>query len=85
MDKSQEVKDIVNILKKNDVPSGKEHKKIYRPWGFYESVVEDKRWQVKLITVKPGEKLSLQRHTHRSEHWIVVSGCLLYTSPSPRD
>lgn len=73
-DKSQEVKDIVGILKKKGISSGKEHKKIYRPWGFYESVVEDKRWQVKLITVKPGEKLSLQRHTHRSEHWIVVSG-----------
>ena len=74
MENSQEVKNIVNILKENDNPLGAEHKKIYRPWGFYESIVEDQRWQVKLITVKPGHKLSLQKHNHRSEHWIVVSG-----------
>ena len=47
---------------------------LYRPWGYYESVVDDLRWQVKLINVKPGEKLSLQLHHHRSEHWVVVDG-----------
>ena len=73
-DQSQEVKSIVNFLKEREIPEGQEHKKIYRPWGFYESIVEDERWQVKLITVKPGAKLSLQKHHHRSEHWIVVSG-----------
>ena len=52
----------------------KEHKKIYRPWGSYESIIEEQRWQVKIINVKPGEKLSLQMHHHRSEHWIVVGG-----------
>lgn len=72
--KTQEVKNIVSQLKEKEIPEGLEHKKIYRPWGFYESIVEDSRWQVKLISVKPGEKLSLQRHHHRSEHWIVVSG-----------
>ena len=71
---SQEVKNIVNLLKEKGIPEGQEHKKIYRPWGFYESIIEENRWQVKIINVKPGEKLSLQRHQHRSEHWIVVSG-----------
>ena len=49
-------------------------KKSYRPWGTYESLVKEDRWQVKLIRVKPGEKLSLQRHKYRAEHWVVVSG-----------
>ncbi len=71
---SQEVKHIVNKLRQLKINEGQEHKKIYRPWGFYESVVADKRWQVKLINVKPGGKLSLQKHHHRSEHWIIVSG-----------
>ncbi|MBO8230559.1 mannose-1-phosphate guanylyltransferase/mannose-6-phosphate isomerase [Prochlorococcus marinus str. MU1404] len=72
--KSQEVKEIVAKLKDQKIPEGQEHKKIYRPWGFYESIVEDSRWKVKLINVIPGEKLSLQLHHHRSEHWIVVKG-----------
>ena len=71
---SQKVKNVVNRLKKNKIPEGKTHTKVYRPWGYYLSVVEANRWQVKLITVKPGEKLSLQMHHHRSEHWIIVSG-----------
>ena len=71
---SQKVKDIVQKLKQDDIPEGQKHRKIYRPWGHYLSVVEDFRWQVKLIHVNPGEKLSLQMHHHRSEHWVVVSG-----------
>ena len=71
---SQEVKNIVNCLKERGIREGQEHKRIYRPWGFYESLIEEERWQVKIINVKPGEKLSLQMHHHRSEHWIVVSG-----------
>ena len=71
---SQKVKTIVNDLKKNKISEGKTHAKVYRPWGHYLSVVEANRWQVKLIMIKPGEKLSLQKHHHRSEHWIVVSG-----------
>ncbi len=71
---SQKVKNIVNHLKRNKFPEGQAHRKIFRPWGNYTSVVEDERWQVKLIQVKPGEQLSLQMHHHRSEHWIVVSG-----------
>ena len=71
---SQKVKNVVNHLKKSKIPEGHSHTKVYRPWGHYLSVVEDNRWQVKLIEVKPGEKLSLQMHHHRSEHWVVVSG-----------
>ena len=71
---SQEVKDIVKTLKDKNLPQGIEHQKCYRPWGTYETLIKDKKWQVKLIKVKPGEKLSLQRHQHRSEHWVVVSG-----------
>ncbi len=73
-DHSQKVKDIVKTLKERKIQEGQNHKKIYRPWGHYLSVVEESRWQVKLIQVKPGEKLSLQMHHHRSEHWIVVNG-----------
>ncbi len=71
---TQKVKNIVNHLKNKNIPEGRSHKKVYRPWGHYLSVVESNRWQVKLIQVKPGEKLSLQMHHHRSEHWVVVSG-----------
>ena len=73
-DNSQEVKNIVSELKYRKIPEGQKHKKIYRPWGYYLSIVKDSRWQVKKIEVKPSEKLSLQMHHHRSEHWIVVSG-----------
>ena len=72
--KSQEVKNVVNLLKQQGISEGQEHKKIYRPWGFYESIIDEERWQVKIINVKPERKLSLQKHHHRSEHWIVVSG-----------
>ena len=71
---SQDVKKIVSILKDAEFKEGISHRRIYRPWGNYLSIVEDSDWQVKLINVKPGEKLSLQMHHHRSEHWIVVSG-----------
>ena len=50
------------------------NKKGFRPWGFYLSILEDLRWQVKIIHVKPGAKLSLQMHHHRSEYWIIVKG-----------
>ena len=71
---SQDVKNIVDELKLSNTPEGQEHKRIYRPWGFYETIVEEKTWKVKLINVKPEGKLSLQKHHHRSEHWIIVSG-----------
>ncbi len=71
---SQKVKEMVNVLMKKNIPAATKHQKIYRPWGHYLSVVEKSRWQVKLIYVKSGERLSLQMHHHRSEHWIIVDG-----------
>ena len=71
---SQDVKKIVKKLKEDGISEGYEHKKIYRPWGHYISVLEELRWKVKVIIVKPGQTLSLQMHHHRSEHWVVVNG-----------
>ncbi|ABO18056.1 mannose-1-phosphate guanylyltransferase/mannose-6-phosphate isomerase [Prochlorococcus marinus] len=71
---SQKVKNIVEQFDKTKNLEGFEHKKIYRPWGNYESLVEDEKWKVKKIIVKPNQSLSLQSHKHRSEHWIVVRG-----------
>ena len=71
---SQLVKNIVKTLKEKKILEGQYHSKVIRPWGYYISMVNDSRWQVKLINVKPGEKLSLQMHHHRSEHWVVVTG-----------
>ena len=68
------MKKLVDELKEKGISEGLEHKKIFRPWGHYESVVDDINWKVKLITVKPFEQLSLQKHLHRSEHWVVVKG-----------
>ena len=65
---------IVKNLVSEGYKEGMVHKKIYRPWGSYTHLVEDKRWQVKKIEVKPGGTLSLQMHHHRSEHWTVVEG-----------
>ena len=71
---TQKLKDMVNLLKEKKISAVEKHQKIYRPWGHYISIVEQSRWQVKLIHVKPGESLSLQMHHHRSEHWIIVDG-----------
>ena len=71
---SQEIKNIVFTLNEKNFKEGKQHKKIHRPWGFYESIAESNSWQIKKIEINPGESLSLQLHNHRSEHWIVVEG-----------
>ncbi|GAB3750972.1 mannose-1-phosphate guanylyltransferase/mannose-6-phosphate isomerase [Lysobacter olei] len=73
-DKVQEVKDIVAELKRRGRQEPTWHRKVYRPWGSYDSIDLGERFQVKRITVKPGASLSLQMHHHRAEHWIVVSG-----------
>jgi len=73
-DKVQEVKAIVNKLKDLERPEVQLHRKVYRPWGNYDSIDSGERFQVKRIVVKPGAKLSLQMHHHRAEHWVVVSG-----------
>jgi len=70
----QDVKNIVSILKDKNLPEASHHKKGYRPWGNYLSIERGKNWQVKRIEVNPFSSLSLQKHKHRAEHWIVVSG-----------
>lgn len=73
-DRVQDVKHLVNELKKSGRDEAITHKKVYRPWGSYESIDFSDRFQVKRITVKPGAKLSSQKHFHRAEHWVVVKG-----------
>ena len=73
-DKTQDVKKIVDALKKQGRSEGSIHRKVFRPWGSYDGVDAGERFQVKRIVVKPGGTLSLQMHHHRAEHWIVVSG-----------
>jgi len=72
---AQNVKKIVDRLKKAKRPEADTHNRTYRPWGFYESLIQGDRFQVKRIVVWPGQKLSLQKHFHRAEHWVVVAGC----------
>ncbi|MBO1746459.1 MULTISPECIES: mannose-1-phosphate guanylyltransferase/mannose-6-phosphate isomerase [Stenotrophomonas] len=73
-DRMQEVKTVVAQLKAGGRSEATWHRKVYRPWGAYDSIDNGERFQVKRITVKPGGTLSLQMHHHRAEHWIVVSG-----------
>ena len=78
-DRVQEVKAMVGHLKAAKGAEAHDHRKVQRPWGFYDSVDHGERFQVKRIVVKPGERLSLQMHHHRAEHWIVVRGTALVT------
>ncbi len=78
-DRAQDVKKIVEFLKKEQRDESLVHRRVYRPWGCYEGIDAGERFQVKRITVKPGESLSLQMHHHRAEHWIVVSGTAIVT------
>jgi mannose-1-phosphate guanylyltransferase/mannose-6-phosphate isomerase len=73
-DQVQRVKQVVDHLKSKERTEHLHHTRVYRPWGYYEGIDAGERFQVKRITVKPGEKLSLQMHHHRAEHWVVVSG-----------
>jgi len=73
-DQVQDVKMLVQQLKGAERDEYLSHKEVFRPWGSYESMQEGGRYQVKRINVKPGERLSLQKHHHRAEHWIVVRG-----------
>jgi mannose-1-phosphate guanylyltransferase/mannose-1-phosphate guanylyltransferase/mannose-6-phosphate isomerase len=77
--KAQEVKRAIDYFKQQDRQEHLEHLRVYRPWGWYEGIDAGERFQVKRIQVKPGEKLSLQMHHHRAEHWIVVKGTALVT------
>ena len=73
-DRTQEVKQIVARLKTQSRSEAATHRKVYRPWGWYDSIDGGARFQVKRIVVKPGASLSMQMHHHRAEHWIVVTG-----------
>jgi mannose-1-phosphate guanylyltransferase len=79
-DKVQDIKKVVNQLKADKRPEFEFHREVFRPWGSYDSIDNGERFQVKRITVKPGEKLSVQMHHHRAEHWIVVAGTAKVTN-----
>jgi len=72
--RAQEVKELAAKLKAGNRPEASVHKRVHRPWGYYESIDMGERFQVKRIVVIPGGMLSLQRHRHRAEHWVVVRG-----------
>ncbi len=76
---AQNVKDIVDELRHKKRLENKCHRVVYQPWGHFDSIEEGDNFKVKRITVKPGASLSLQKHHHRSEHWVVVSGSALVT------
>ena len=73
-DRAQDVKQLVAALKQRGHAEAEQHRRVYRPWGHYDSVDNGERFQVKRIVVEPGGKLSLQKHMHRAEHWVVVCG-----------
>jgi mannose-1-phosphate guanylyltransferase/mannose-6-phosphate isomerase len=72
--KSQDVKELVNQLSADDRPERHLHRQVFRPWGSYDGIDSEDNFQVKRLIVKPGAVLSLQKHAHRSEHWVVVHG-----------
>tara|TARA_Y100000589_G_scaffold330532_1_gene380468 strand:+ start:896 stop:2356 length:1461 start_codon:yes stop_codon:yes gene_type:complete len=71
---SQRVKNLVNLMNENGFDEAHNHKLVYRPWGSFLNIEKGNTWQIKKIEVNPGASLSLQKHFHRSEHWVVVSG-----------
>ncbi len=73
-DLAEQVKDVVAHLDERGVIEATQHRRVARPWGWYDSVAAGERFQVKRLGVKPGASLSLQRHRHRAEHWIVIRG-----------
>ena len=83
-DRVQDVKAIVGRLKASAGTEAKEHRKVQRPWGCYDSIDHGERFQVKRIVVKPGGRLSLQMHHHRAEHWVVVRGTARVTRGEER-
>ena len=73
-DRTQDVKEIYETLKKQNDDTHSVHKTVYRPWGFYTVIAQGKGFLTKIIHVKSGQKLSVQSHNHRSEHWVILSG-----------
>ncbi|MEJ5270317.1 MAG: mannose-1-phosphate guanylyltransferase/mannose-6-phosphate isomerase [Hydrogenophilus sp.] len=78
--KAQEVRRVVELLKKRNHAASRFHRTVHRPWGCYTVLEEGERFKIKRIEVKPGASLSLQMHHHRSEHWVVVSGTARITN-----
>ena len=78
-ERAQEVKGIVERLERAERREHVSHSRVYRPWGYYESIDAAERFQVKRLMVKPGHAISLQLHNRRAEHWVVVSGTALVT------
>jgi mannose-1-phosphate guanylyltransferase/mannose-6-phosphate isomerase len=72
--RTQDVKEVVAHLEREARTEHVSHSRVYRPWGYYESIDAGERFQVKRLMVKPGEALSLQLHRKRAEHWVIVSG-----------
>ncbi|WP_240993460.1 mannose-1-phosphate guanylyltransferase/mannose-6-phosphate isomerase [Asaia bogorensis] len=81
-DRAQDVKKMVARLSEAGRAEALSHNRMYRPWGFYESLIQGDRFQVKRIHVDPGHTLSLQKHFHRAEHWVVVAGTAVVTRDS---
>jgi mannose-1-phosphate guanylyltransferase/mannose-1-phosphate guanylyltransferase/mannose-6-phosphate isomerase len=77
--RAQDVRQVVDALKAIGAPEVTQPKVSLRPWGAWTSLLESSNYQIKFIEVKPGSRLSLQKHHHRSEHWIVVSGTAIVT------
>ena len=80
VDKVEQVKEVVATLKQSGSAQAVLHRRVARPWGWYDSIDMGERFQVKRITVKSGASLSLQMHHHRAEHWIVVKGVAKVTN-----
>jgi mannose-1-phosphate guanylyltransferase/mannose-1-phosphate guanylyltransferase/mannose-6-phosphate isomerase len=83
-DRAQDVKTLLTQLKKAGRKEATEHRRAFRPWGHYEGLIQGERFQVKKISVKPGQKLSLQKHFHRAEHWVVVNGTAIVERDAER-
>jgi mannose-6-phosphate isomerase-like protein (cupin superfamily) len=83
-DRAQDVKTLLTQLKKAGRKEATEHRRAFRPWGHYEGLIQGDRFQVKKISVKPGAKLSLQKHFHRAEHWVVVNGTAIVERDAER-
>ncbi|MCU0944418.1 MAG: mannose-1-phosphate guanylyltransferase/mannose-6-phosphate isomerase [Rubritepida sp.] len=77
--RAQDVKKVVEALRAEGAPEAAAHRRVYRPWGHYSGLIMGERFQVKEIVVRPGGKLSLQKHHHRAEHWVVVKGTAMVT------
>jgi len=77
--KSNEIKSLISILGKNNRTELSEHVITHRPWGYFENISSNKNHKIKKLTVMPGKKLSLQSHSKRSEHWVVISGIATVT------